>query len=270
MQQQTIMVDDNASCTSTSTTSTASLSSSDESNSITEKKKCKSFPSEKTQSSWKKKQNNQSPKKKRSKRKKPTSKKEYLSEEEKSRYVALDCEMVGLSDHRSSLARVCIIDWDGSTLLDLYVKQREPVTDYRTFVSGITSEHLIQNSAVDLEECQCRVKSLLQNKILVGHALKNDLNVLQLSHPWHQLRDTGKYEPFMKTRFDDNVLWPRKLKDLAKEKLNQEIQVLGRPHCPFEDATAALALYKKVCCKWEKIMAYKVKKTKAIQNAAKK
>merc|ERR1712048_267290 len=125
------------------------------------------------------------------------------------------------------------------------------------------------DSAVDLEECQQQVQSLLQDKILIGHALKNDLNALQLSHPWHQLRDTGKYEPFMKTRFDDGILWPRKLKDLVKEKLNLDIQTPGRPHCPFEDAAAAMALYKKVRCKWEKTMDYKVKKTNAIiQNAA--
>jgi len=215
-----------------------------------------------------KKHKNQQLKKRKRNRKAPSAaKKDQLSREEKNLYVALDCEMVGVGHNdRSSLARVCIVDWDGTTLLDLYVKQRQDVTDYRTFVSGITEEHLNSEYAVQFEECQRRVKDILKNKILVGHALRNDLTALRISHPWFQLRDTGKYEPFMKVRFDDGALWPRKLKDLVKEKLKKEIQVPGKPHCPFEDAKAAFALYKKVRNKWEKTMEYKIKKTKEIQN----
>lgn len=190
-----------------------------------------------------------------------------LSQEEKDMYVAIDCEMVGIGRDglRSSLARVCMVDWDGNHILDLYVRQNCEVTDYRTFVSGITSEHLTSENAVDFEECRNRVMDLIEGKILVGHALKNDLHVLRISHPWHQVRDTGKYEPFMKIRFDDGILWPRKLKDLAKEKLDRDVQQSGQSHCPFEDAQTALDLYKKVRNKWEKAMEYKIKKTLEIQ-----
>lgn len=172
---------------------------------------------------------------------------------------------VGYGGHRSSLARVCIVDWDGNIILDLYVRQRQEVTDYRTFVSGITKKHLSEETAVDIDECRRQVQEVVSDKILVGHALKNDLSALKISHEWHQLRDTAKYEPFMKVRFDDGILWPRKLKDLAKEKLGLEIQTQGRAHCPCEDAKAALSLYKKVRNKWEKAMDYKLKKTKEIQ-----
>mmetsp|Transcript_13786 Transcript_13786/g.21014 ORF Transcript_13786/g.21014 Transcript_13786/m.21014 type:complete len:276 (+) Transcript_13786:157-984(+) len=211
-------------------------------------------------------------KRKQSRRKKkksanPLKKEIQISQEEKERYVALDCEMVGVGygGHRSSLARVCVVDWDGNTILDLYVRQRQEVTDYRTFVSGITEKHLSEETAVDIEECRRQVQEIVSDKILVGHALKNDLSALKISHAWHQLRDTGKYEPFMKVRFDDGILWPRKLKDLAKEKLGLEIQSQGCAHCPCEDAKAALSLYKKVRNKWEKAMDYKLKKTKEIQ-----
>lgn len=211
-------------------------------------------------------------KRKQSRRKKkksasPQKKQIQLSEEEKNQYVALDCEMVGVGygGHRSSLARVCIVDWDGNTVLDLYVQQHQQVTDYRTFVSGITEEHISSANAVDLQECRRQVQEVVADKILVGHALKNDLTALKISHPWHQLRDTGKYEPFMQVRFDDGVLWPRKLKILAKEKIGLDIQLPGQAHCPFEDAKAALALYKKVRNKWEKAMDYKLKKTREIE-----
>lgn len=190
-----------------------------------------------------------------------------LSEEQKSRYVAMDCEMVGVgySGHRSVLARVCIINWNGKKLMDAFVKPQEQVTDYRTFVSGITPDRLESEWALDMSECRARVSALLKGKILVGHALKNDLHCLGLDHPWYDLRDTAKYEPFMKIRFDDGILWPRKLKELAKEKLGRDVQMAGVSHSPFEDSKTALDLYKLVRRKWEKAMDYKINRTKEIQ-----
>lgn len=183
------------------------------------------------------------------------------------RYFALDCEMVGVgeSGRRSSLARVCILNWHGEIILDLHVRQREDVTDYRTHWSGIRAEHLTSKDVVDFEECRNRVADILRGNIIVGHALKNDLSALEITHPWYLMRDTAKYEPFMKVRFDDGVLWPRKLKDLAWEKLCLEIQPYGRSHCPLEDANTALSLYKEFQNDWEQSMDYKLKKTREIE-----
>ena len=67
--------------------------------------------------------------------------------------VALDAEMVGVGQYgqNSSIARVVIIDWSGEVLFDEYIKQTQPVTDYRTFISGITPE--IMDEATDLGQC---------------------------------------------------------------------------------------------------------------------
>jgi len=143
------------------------------------------------------------------------------------------------------------------------VKPDREVTDYRTFVSGITKEHL--ETAMTLEESRVKVMEHLNGKILVGHALKNDLKALGVHHPWQQTRDTAKYESFMQVRFDDGVLWPRKLRDLVHEKLHREIQVPGQSHSPYEDAMAALDLYKLVRTKFERIMQYKIQKTREIE-----
>lgn len=172
---------------------------------------------------------------------------------------------VGYRGQRSALAQVCLINWNGKKIMDVFVRPSEPVTDYRTFVSGITEEDLESPKAIDYETCRERVMKHLQGKILVGHALKNDLHALCISHPWYDTRDTGKYEPFMKLRFDDGVLWPRKLKELAKEKLGRDVQRPGVAHSPFEDAKTALDLFKLVHRKWEKAMAYKLSKTKEIE-----
>mmetsp|Transcript_12263 Transcript_12263/g.25994 ORF Transcript_12263/g.25994 Transcript_12263/m.25994 type:complete len:295 (-) Transcript_12263:171-1055(-) len=193
------------------------------------------------------------------------------SPEEQSKYLALDCEMVGIGPDglQSALARVVVIDWSGSILLDKFVRVDQPITDYRTFVSGITAQDLQSDNAITYDECRGLVATMLRGKILVGHALKNDLAALGIHHPWQDTRDTAKYEPFMKTRFDDGVLWPRKLRDLVKERLGRDIQVAGQWHSPIEDAMSALELYKCVRTKWEKCMDYKVKKTNDIMRQQK-
>jgi len=167
--------------------------------------------------------------------------------------VALDCEMVGTgrNGERSSLARVTLIDWEGNALIDTYVVQKLPVTDYRTFISGITKENL-DGASMTVEQCREQVSRLLYNRILVGHGLKNDLDVLGINQPWWLTRDTATYLPFMKKRVNNLAWWPRKLKELACEKLEREIQVFGKPHSPIEDALAALDLYKTVQSEWEK------------------
>jgi RNA exonuclease 4 len=189
-----------------------------------------------------------------------------LSEEEKRKYVALDCEMVGSGyrGKRSVLARVTIVDWNHNVLFDEYVKPEYPVTDYRTFVSGITPE-ILDQAQLDLHSCRQQVSEILKGRILVGHALKNDMRALGISHPWQMMRDTAKYEPFMKARFDDGILWPQSLKTLSKNKLRRDIQVTGKAHCPVEDAVSAMDLYKVARHKWEQAMDYKIQKTLEIE-----
>ena len=60
------------------------------------------------------------------------------------RAVAMDCEMVGVGDdgEDSILARVSLVNNYGQCIYDKFVKPREKVTDYRTFVSGVRPEDL--------------------------------------------------------------------------------------------------------------------------------
>lgn len=175
---------------------------------------------------------------------------------------------VGPNGHKSTLARVTLVDWNGHIVYDAYIQPQCIVTDYRTFVSGIKEDDL--KDAGTFEICRAEVLELLKGKVLIGHALKNDLNALNICHPWAQTRDTGKYEPFMKMRFDDGVFWPRKLKELVSEKLHREIQMPGQAHSPVEDAVAAFDLYKSERAKWEKVMDYKISKTRQIERKQQK
>lgn len=101
----------------------------------------------------------------------------------KSSAIALDCEMVGIGpngrDHM--LARVSIVNEKGEVIMDKYVKPTQPVIDYRTRFSGITPEHL--ENAYHFADVQAEVGRIKFNRILVGHALHNDLRVLRMEHP---------------------------------------------------------------------------------------
>lgn len=195
---------------------------------------------------------------------------ETVSEEEKSKYLALDCEMVGVgADGKTSrLARATVVNWDHEILLDTFVKVPEKVTDFRTWVSGVRPKDIrpgINSQAMDLNECRRKVGNLIKDKIVVGHSLKNDFRALILDQPRSQVRDTALYPPYMKRvvhkKNPEKVgkLRSRKLKDLALEKLGQSIQQEGEAHTPVEDAIAAMDLYKLERNTWEKELERKQK-----------
>ena len=199
------------------------------------------------------------------------------------KFLAMDCEMVGVGKggRHSVLARVVMVDWNRQVVLDAYVRPVEQVTDYRTFVSGITEKDLYGPNATNLGVCRSKVLALLKgsNNILVGHGLENDLKALGIIYPWYLTRDTAKWVPFMKMQYysqdrPDNcnfyyksckpnaLFQPRKLKELCYENLNREIQVWGKPHDPVEDATAALDLYKTFQFQWDDAVAVQVNQTR--------
>lgn len=184
---------------------------------------------------------------------------------EKERYVAIDCEMVGIgtSGAKSALARASAVDWDGNVLLDTFVRVPERVTDFRTFVSGVRPKdiHIKNENAMNHSEVREAMEKLLIGKILVGHALKNDLSVLMISHPRSETRDTAKYKPFMRpSGRAGGKMRPRKLRDLVAENVGMEIQKKGAGgHDSVEDARASMELFKCVRVRWEKELAGKTK-----------
>ncbi|KAL3497041.1 hypothetical protein BJX62DRAFT_221562 [Aspergillus germanicus] len=156
------------------------------------------------------------------------------------KYVGIDCEMVGVGpnpDNDSALARVSIVDYNGDQVYDSYVRPKEMVTDWRTHVSGIAPKHMID--ARSLEQVQKEVAEILNGRILIGHALRNDLDALLLSHPKRDIRDTSKHPPYRKIAGGGS---PR-LKILASELLGLQIQ--GGAHSSVEDAKATMLLYRR-------------------------
>ncbi|KAK6001030.1 hypothetical protein QM012_003113 [Aureobasidium pullulans] len=157
------------------------------------------------------------------------------------KFLAIDCEMVGTGPLDDNvLARVSIVNFHGEQIYDSFV-QPVPgveVTDYRTFVSGIRPHHLKPDVARPFSEVQKEVAALLEGKILIGHAVKNDLDVLLLSHPKRDIRDTSRHSTFRKMSMGRAPA----LRKLAKEFLGMEIQ--GGEHSSVEDARATMMLFK--------------------------
>lgn len=159
---------------------------------------------------------------------------------EAGKYISIDCEMVGVGptpDEDSALARISIVDYHGHQLYDSFVLPKESVTDYRTFVSGITPQLL--KSARTFESVQADVAKLLDGRILVGHAIRHDLDALLLGHPKRDIRDTSRYPGFRQLAGGRTP----SLKKLAQEVLGVDIQ--SGEHSSVEDARATMLLFRR-------------------------
>ena len=163
------------------------------------------------------------------------------------RIVALDCEMVGIGPkNRSALARCSIVNYLGDVIFDEYIRPDGPITRYRTWVSGIRPYHMVD--ALPMAKAVVEIKKILQDKIIVGHDLKNDFLAIGLSHPESLRRDTAKYCPIREyARLP--VHHSPSLKKLSLILLDREIQ--RRSHCSVQDAIAALDVYKLFEPLWE-------------------
>ncbi|NXH09792.1 REXO4 exonuclease, partial [Bucco capensis] len=173
------------------------------------------------------------------------------------RAVAMDCEMVGVGakGEDSIVARVSIVNQFGKCVYDKYVKPTEEVTDYRTAVSGIRPENI--KTGEDFKTVQKEVADILKGRILVGHALRNDLKVLFLDHPQKKIRDTQRYKPFKQ-----RVKSARpSLKLLCEKLLSVEVQTAE--HCSIQDAQAAMRLYTLEKKRWEAALKNKSNNKKA-------
>ncbi|TYJ55872.1 hypothetical protein B9479_003395 [Cryptococcus floricola] len=171
-----------------------------------------------------------------------------LSESQKlpGQYLAIDCEMVGVGPQGSEsvLARVSIVNYHGHIILDTFVQPREPVTDYRTWISGVRAQDLITGR--DFADVGKEVAELLEGKVLVGHAIENDLKALMLAHPGPLTRDTQAYKG-LREKLNN------KRPGLAKASQQLlGIQIQTGAHSSVIDARVTMAIYRLFKKEWEK------------------
>ena len=159
------------------------------------------------------------------------------------RYVALDCEMVGVGNGRgrpSIVARASCVNWDGHQLYDSFVQPTTAVTDFRTAVSGVRPSDVAPGSgARPLADVRADVARLLAGRVLVGHSVQNDLRVLRLAHPSRDVRDMTCYPAYRAVAGNTTPA----LRRLAKDVLGLDIQ--SGSHCSVEDARVTMALFRR-------------------------
>jgi RNA exonuclease 4 len=178
-------------------------------------------------------------------------------------YLALDCEMVGVGPvvqtkqgpraNESSLARVSIVNFHGVVMLDCFVKQKERVTDYRTQWSGVRKEDLIGPEARTFEEVQKNVAGLIKDRVVIGHAVRNDLKALLLSHPNNLIRDTQAC-PLIRKKFNTQRV---ALRTIIKQDLGITIQ--DGEHDSVIDSRAAMAIFRLYKTEWDVMLPAKAK-----------
>ena len=104
--------------------------------------------------------------------------------------IAIDCEMcesedplTGAKNHKA-LCRLSVVNAEkpDEVLLDTLVKPSWPVTNYRTWINGVTKESL-DSVEFTLRHAQAFMMALCSDEtVIVGHAVQNDLVALNMEH----------------------------------------------------------------------------------------
>ncbi|KAH9360822.1 hypothetical protein HPB48_009384 [Haemaphysalis longicornis] len=133
------------------------------------------------------------------------------------------------------VARVSVVDCNGTTVYDSYVRPGSPVLDYNTAFSGITAAHL-RNVHTTLQDVQAALLRLFNaSTVLVGHGLENDLRVLRMVHG--TVVDTAVVFPHHR-----GLPYRRSLRSLVGDYLNRGVPDGPLGHDSVEDAKACMEL----------------------------
>lgn len=156
----------------------------------------------------------------------------YGSEPSVPEVYSLDCEMC-YTKNGLELAKVTLLELNGTVKYESFVKPEFQVLDYNTRFSGITPKDLTSTSRKLKDVQEHLLKIITADTILIGHGLENDLKALKMIH--HTLIDTAIMFPH-----EYGAPYRKSLKSLCKVLLNREIQT--KSHDSREDAKAAADL----------------------------
>ena len=179
-----------------------------------------------------------------------------LIEDIRKRILFLDCEFVGgykeLNRNgkwkgTSLLASICVMKYDGEILLNTRVTPTKKIKSYVKWITGFTPQDL-RNKRKDTEIIS-DVKKLVNGKILVGHDLTADLEVLKISKETLMgIRDLSTSIVLREITDCENSRL--KLANLATELLGRSIYNKLGQHCGLRDVQAIRDLYIKFEEQW--------------------
>jgi len=114
------------------------------------------------------------------------------------------------------LARCSIVNYNGYVLFDKFIKPKRRITNFLTWVSGVTPAKIKNSPTYD--EVKDEILGILANKKIVGHSLKNDFEALGYYPEEHNIRDLAHYRQI---RNQGKIL---SLKKMCDQLLNFTIQ----------------------------------------------
>ncbi|XP_015372296.1 PREDICTED: putative RNA exonuclease NEF-sp [Diuraphis noxia] len=166
----------------------------------------------------------------------------YLPVTDDSPMYAIDCEMCYTSIGRNELTRVSIVNEQLEVIYESLVKPANKITNYLTVYSGITASKLkdVKTTLTDVQDDI--IKILSPDSILIGQSLNCDLEALKLFHPY--IIDTSVI-----FNLNGNKGSKSKLKLLAKNFLDMNIQCGNLGHDSIEDSRATMLLVQLKLCK---------------------
>eukprot|EP00933_Yihiella_yeosuensis_P078235 TRINITY_DN8945_c2_g1_i3.p1 TRINITY_DN8945_c2_g1~~TRINITY_DN8945_c2_g1_i3.p1 ORF type:complete len:286 (+),score=30.31 TRINITY_DN8945_c2_g1_i3:115-858(+) len=186
---------------------------------------------------------------------------------------------VGTRGKKSVLIRVSIVSRRGKVLLDSLVKPDQEVTDWRTRYTGVDANSFaaiealapepasspspkmrredlltLPRSVLSTSDAICKVNGLLENVVIVGHDLRQDLKLLGRCHEQLKskclLRDSAFF-PLLAAGIDNQKRGGLpSLRALAESWLDDPTLHHGA-HSSVEDARAAMLLYRLTAPQWE-------------------
>lgn len=164
---------------------------------------------------------------------------------EKEPVLAIDCEMVGTTFNSMTLARVSAVNLNGDTIMDFLIKPHNDlsyVTDYRSFVTGLSSKDFTNSMSFE-EAVQLFCMKISKDTIILGHAVHHDLLALKLNH--QNVIDTSFLFPVKPSSFDEpSRVYTHSLSYLSEELLKEKLErnLNHGVHDSIEDSVKSLKL----------------------------
>ncbi|KAG8892419.1 hypothetical protein FRC00_012105 [Tulasnella sp. 408] len=161
--------------------------------------------------------------------------------------IGLSCVCVGMGEGGTiaMLGRVSLVDRFGNVVYNTFVKPTSKIESYREATTGLDPSHF--KEAVSFETVQLDVAVWIRDKIVVGHRLWLNFQVLGISHPAVDTRDVGLYFPFRDALSTPNdviglptLVWHLMTRKIRKDYIDS-----------IEDARAAIDLYRSESENWE-------------------
>ena len=102
-----------------------------------------------------------------------------MDDKSKEKVFALDCEMC-YTTRGIELTRVTVVNEDGNSIYETFVKPDNKILDYNTKFSGVIEKDL-ENVTTSIRDVQAVLLSMFSSDtILCGHSLESDLRALKV------------------------------------------------------------------------------------------